>query len=105
MQNQETKVRYRTVTNKEVARLWSEGVPAQNAKNRSGQRTFWTDGVYLFSYALCIGYINSEGDRVVINHRSTITTAKHRGLGAYYADANTYPESVPVDLPHGARYE
>jgi hypothetical protein len=91
----------RTTTNKEVARLWRAGIPAQNHLNSRGARTFTTDGRRLFSYNLCIGYVNSEGDYVIINHCAprnfcTMTTSQHVSLGGQHADANTDPENARV---------
>ena len=73
--------------NREVARAWARCQPAKAAN-------LWTDGSYLYSYRLCIGYRNGAGETVAVPYRSgtrwgfrSMTTSRHVGLALQYCDA------------------
>ena len=71
--------------NKDVAKSWSQGIPA-------GSDNFHTNGNELFSYRLKIGYTNDSGEKIAILYCApknfvSQTTSKHVGLACQFADA------------------
>jgi len=71
------------MTNREVAKLWSQGVAAA-----SGNMS--TDGRGIWSYAMLIGE-TVDGERVVYRRARSQTTTKHINLAARWADKVVIP--------------
>ena len=69
------------MTNNSVIRSWSEGKPAKN-----GKHTLTTDGRWLYSYRLAIGYRTTSGICVLGDFTASsrrfysMTTSKHIGI-------------------------
>lgn len=72
------------VSNKEVAAAWCNGQAA-------AAEHYSTDGKNLYSYNLKIGWVNSEGDRVLCRYKVSVTTSKHISMAAKYADKVVAP--------------
>lgn len=72
-----------SVSNASVVAAWKKGKKARNGRN-----SFSTDGTWLYSYRLRIGYRTSNGICVVgdftagSNAFHSVTTSKHVGLAA-----------------------
>ena len=69
------------VITRDVAHHWRY---SEAACNHSAQ--FWTDGHYIYSYELPIGYTRGDGEKVALDYTSagskgfkSITTSKHVG--------------------------
>lgn len=69
--------------NREVAKLWSQGIAAA-----SGNMS--TDGWDIWSYAMLIGE-TVDGERVVYRRARSATTTKHINLAARWADKVVIP--------------
>jgi len=74
-------------TTREVARYWRSGEPACN-----GTSQFWTDGIKIYSYRLCIGDTTENGKKVLKDYSATgrhgfrsMTTSKHVGYARGHA--------------------
>lgn len=88
----------------EVARSWSLGHEAKNSTE-----SFWTDGKYLYSYALRIG-VNALGRTALFEYTAqgryiSVTTSCHIGIARPYADYTVSPsvekylEKLKRELP------
>tara|TARA_Y100000034_G_C6841863_1_gene380989 strand:- start:108 stop:374 length:267 start_codon:yes stop_codon:yes gene_type:complete len=80
-------------TNADVITEWWRNRAAHNPN-----RSLSTDGSSLFSYELEIGYTDSKGRKIAINHRSpdnfrSKTTSKHVAAASRRADSIIEPES------------
>ena len=71
------------MTNREVAKSWSQGIAAA-----SGNMS--TDGRDIWSYAMLIGE-TMAGERVVYRRARSATTTKHINLAARWADKVVTP--------------
>ena len=69
------------MTNKAVAAAWGRGWTAAAGH-------FHTDGKNLYSYALCVGYTDEDGLKVLKDYRRQVSviTSRHCGLAALVAD-------------------
>ena len=72
----------------QVARYWKCDESACNAGAQ-----FWTDGAKLYSYKLCIGYTDDDGQKWLKDYSASgahgfqsMTTSKHVGYARQYAD-------------------
>lgn len=75
-----------SVTNKNVVMSWSKGVKARN-----GRKSLWTDGKWLYSYRLAIGFRTTSGICVLGNytshgHYKSQTTSCHIGKARSYTN-------------------
>ena len=73
---------------RDVAWYWKDGTPAANHGAQ-----YWTDGVKLYSYKLCIGDTTSSGKKVLRDYSAcgrhgfrSMTTSKHVGYARPTAD-------------------
>jgi len=75
-----------SVSNKNVVKSWSNGVKARN-----GRKSLWTDGKWLYSYKLAIGFRTTTGICVLGNYTSqgqykSQTTSCHIGKARIYTN-------------------
>jgi len=82
----------RRTNNNGVIRSWTQGEPARNSR-----QTLTTDGVRLFSYALCIGVRSETGTAIVGDYTAPAggyhsqTTSCHVGRAKAQADDVWHP--------------
>jgi uncharacterized protein YgiM (DUF1202 family) len=85
------------MTNQQVAQAWANGKSAKT-------NTMHTDGQYLFSYRLKIGYTNEQGEKIALQYTTpakrfvSSTTSKQVGYANSYANKTEVPEN------HYSRY-
>jgi len=75
-----------SVSNENVVKSWSNGV-----KTRNGRKSLWTDGKWLYSYRLAIGFRTTTGICVLGNYTShgqykSQTTSRHIGKARRYTN-------------------
>ena len=74
--------------NKKVVQSWAKGEKSKSSSYGAIHR-FHTDGSFLYSYSLMIGYVAKNGNRVVIdytgNDRYSVTTSKHVNMAKPHA--------------------
>lgn len=86
----------RADTNADVVAAWVAGRAARN-----GRSSLLTDGTYLWSYRVAIGWKNARGYRVVVDYRGgwySVTTSAHVGLALPEADVVLPPEAIDIGL-------
>ncbi len=72
--------------NRDIPVLW------KNNEAGKASKSFHTDGQNIYSYKLKIGYTNQYGEKVLLWYTApsgnfkSMTTSRHVGLSAFYAD-------------------
>jgi hypothetical protein len=69
-----------------IPKFWRNASPA-----KTYNKSYWTDGVTLYSYDLVIGTTMPDGSKILYDYTSTgtfisLTTSKHVNTAARYAD-------------------
>jgi hypothetical protein len=78
---------------KEIPKLW------KNNQAGKASKSFYTDGLNIYSYKLKIGYTNEYGEKVLLKyttssgHFQSMTTSRHVNLTAFHADKFERPSS------------
>ena len=86
-------------SNKEVATAWANNKQAKTS-SYAGSYRYHTDGNYLYSYGLMIGFTrSSNGNKVLIEYTSagsfkSRTTSNHVGAARVAADEIIYPKEL-----------
>ena len=86
-------------SNIEVAMAWANNKQAKSSKFLRSYR-FHTDGKYLYSYGLMIGFTrSSNGNKVLIEYTSagsfrSRTTSNHVGTARVAADEIIFPKEL-----------
>ena len=76
----------------QIAVAWKNNTPAKNQT-----KSYWTDGQFLYSYKLCIGYTDLENKKVLFNYTAkgnnfvSASTSRHVNLATFYADSLLVP--------------
>jgi len=90
------KAKVQLMAQSKVADCWAKGIPA-----KSWMGKFWTDGLCIYSYGLCIGTTNRNGKKIVFSYlQSTDTwvspsTSKHVGFAKKVTPFVRTPTEVP----------
>ena len=90
-------------SNKEVATAWANNKQAKSSKFLDSYR-YHTDGSYLYSYGLMIGFTRtSNGNKVLIEYTASgsfqsRTTSNHVGSARVAADEIIYPKELAEEL-------
>ena len=94
LKNRDSKIKL--MAQAKVAENWAKGVPA---KSWTGK--FWTDGLCIYSYNLCIGTTTRNGKKIVISYLASTdswvspSTSKHVGFAKKVTPYTRIPEEVP----------
>ena len=83
--------------NRNVARAWANSRQAE-----SHTRHLRTDGTFLHSYSLMIGFTADDGSKVLLNYTAPAqcfrsqTTSTHVGVARVYADDIMHPKAADL---------